>query len=166
MLLKYYAFPIVLNIAQVYIFSFQIDKIAAPTQASIRQSTTGSRNPEKLIRCAKIRTDENESLTKVPQSRRWWSETTRHLTNIRENLVQKKILPPINKNNLHTKTFTNTLIQATCKIDELVAKSSENFSIPIHPRLRLTRKSHGPEKILLPVKVTIVEFPGEIRRAW
>lgn len=98
----------------------------------------------------------------MPQSRRWWTETTRHLTNLRTSLVKQKILPPLCKKHNVPKTFVTTLVHSTKKIDEIAARGTKTGSnIPIYPKLRLSRpnKYKKVNKIQVPVTVTLLEFP-------
>lgn len=134
-----------------------MDRIAAPTLASTLHMIHQQAEISECPRCC----DEVNNTIKVPQSRRWWTETTRHLTNLRTSLVKQKILPsPCKKHNV-TKTFVNTLMHSTKKIDEIVAKSTKVSNIPVYPRLRLSRtnKYNRDNKIPVPVTVTLLQFP-------
>lgn len=134
----------------------QMDRIAAPTLSS---SMHMAKTRQEVGECPKCCEEANNAI-KVPQSRRWWSETTRHLTNLRTSLVKQKILPaPCKKHGNVTKTFVTTLVHSTKKIDEIVAKSSKTSNIPIYPKLRLTRPKHTESKIPVPVTVHLLQFP-------
>ncbi|KAF5286026.1 hypothetical protein FQA39_LY16468 [Lamprigera yunnana] len=119
----------------------QIERIAAPTEASsIKQFQAV---PSEGQPCRKVKKEEDKTNSKVPQSRRWWTETTQHLTNLRQSLIHQNILPNIKK--ASSQPFFKTL-KRSFKIDEIVAKSSENNKIPVFPRLRLTRNIHKYQK--------------------
>lgn len=136
-------------------FFFQLERIAAPTQASVRHSVL-SRDLEE---CYKHRMEENVK-QKVPQYRRWWRETTRHLEELRTSLVRQKILPPSNKKfgNFSRKINNDSkLRECTSKIDEIVANSSKNSNIPVFPRLRLTKDKNCNTRV--PVSITVLNFP-------
>lgn len=104
-----------------------------------------------------------ENITKkVPQYRRWWRETTRHLEELRTSLVKQKILPSSNKKvGTFGRKYNNesTLKERTSKIDEIVANSSKNSNIPVFPRLRLTKDKMSNTRI--PVSITVLNFPAK-----
>lgn len=138
---------------------FQFDRIAAPTQSSILHAMHKNHEGDikECPRC--VLASQENPLTKVPQSRRWWNETTQHLTNLRTTLIKKKILPSPNKRQTTSKLFVNSLVHSTKRIDEIVAKSSVNLNIPIYPKLKLSRPKKHKNKVQVPIAVTLVQFP-------
>ncbi|KAB0801885.1 hypothetical protein PPYR_04071 [Photinus pyralis] len=133
-----------------------IDRISAPTQASIRQFKPSQSS---IPPCPKNQKEQDQSsASKVPQTRRWWSETARHLANLRQTLVNKNVLPNAKKP-IRVIVKHPDKVHSNLTIDELAAKSSQNNKIPLFPRLRLTRNLQRFDKTPLPVTVTLVKFP-------
>ncbi|KAF5286182.1 hypothetical protein FQR65_LT12940 [Abscondita terminalis] len=133
-----------------------MDRIVAPTHSSSMKHTTciGELQP-----CPKMKREENLTLHKVPQSRRWWTETTQHIKKLRQALIHKNILSNAKQTNSdHPLLKSKRCSLNNLKIDEIVAKSSECYKIPVFPRLRLTRNASKYKKIPLPVSITFVQF--------
>ncbi|KAK4883650.1 hypothetical protein RN001_006969 [Aquatica leii] len=144
----------------------QIERIAAPTQSS--SNRTFQSCCSELQPCPKVQKEEDTTIPKVPQSRRWWTETTQHLKNLKQSLVHKNIVSNVKL------SFSQPLPNAkkhslkSLQIDEIVAKSSEGYKIPIFPRLRLTRNTRL-EKIPLPtmgILTSVVEEMSSVTRKW
>lgn len=158
MVTSLYSIKIYIKTKVICLFFLQIERIAAPTLASVRHSKF-EEDPDE---CPKKQT-EDDLQSKVPQSRRWWNETAHHLKGLRSSLVRQKILPPIvqssSTNQQCAKSFVNTLIHKTCKIDEIVANSTKSSSVPVFPKLHLTRVKPRRPQHRCPVTVTILQFP-------
>ncbi|KAK5649894.1 hypothetical protein RI129_000923 [Pyrocoelia pectoralis] len=130
----------------------EIERIAAPTQASTRQFQSSQTI---IPPCPRNQEEQDQSaISKVPQSRRWWTETARHLTNLRQTLVNKNVVPNVKKP-LHHHVSKHSHLT----VDEIVAKTSQNNRIPLFPKLRLTRNLQRHDKTPLPVSVTLIKFP-------
>nr|XP_022919919.1 uncharacterized protein LOC111428573 isoform X2 [Onthophagus taurus] len=156
----------------------EIERIAAPTLASIQHSKACTfstcqhcmRHSKDLWECNYP--TKRPSTTSTP-AKQWWSETTRHLTNLRTSLVKQKVLPPKqipqkqqSATSTTSKAIANTFIHTTQRIDEIVAKTSKSScAIPLYPKLRLTRKPNRKDKVPCPMTVTFVKFNGTGHRA-
>lgn len=144
------------------------------------------------VPCEKSSTQAGPANAKVSQPRRWWAETTRHITNLRMSVSKQKLpvhtlakgddnAPNIvanNNNNTipnsksttttdkqlkhedHVQKFVNRLLVKGGKVDEVAARSRRNpHTIPVHPKLRLSRLDKCEAKVPVPVAVTLVTFP-------
>lgn len=99
----------------------------------------------------------------ISQSKKWWQETTRHISNLKTSLVKQKILPPMEKRRSSVKPTAKTIVHAfihsTQRVDEIAARNnSKNINIPVFPKLRLTRKPTKKDKVPCPITVTLVRF--------
>lgn len=99
----------------------------------------------------------------MSQSKKWWQETTRHISNLKTSLVKQKILPPMEKrrNSIKptAKSIVHAFIHSTQRVDEIAARNNaKDLNIPVFPKLRLTRKPTKKDKVPCPITVTLVRF--------
>ena len=139
-----------------------MDRITAPTLSSIghAKSTPSYGN---VCECCLKRSKEADYRPKCSQSKRWWCETTRHITNLKSSLIRKKMIPRSNtvgeQGSLTTRSIVDNVFRSTRKVDEIAASvAADKSKIPIFPRLRLSRNSEKKEKVACPMTVTYVQF--------
>lgn len=128
----------------------EVTRIAAPTHAFLRHTKDCD-----IERCCRCRLDEDEFKERPSIYKQWWSETTRHIISLRSNLIKNKVIPT-KKSKIDAKFVVDSFVTNYKKVDEIVAKSSRS-SIPIFPKLKLTRE-HKVQKVQMQLPVTTVKF--------
>ncbi|CAH1971251.1 unnamed protein product [Acanthoscelides obtectus] len=133
----------------------EIDRIAAPTHTFLRHSQQTN-----IECCHKLETIEEDARVQSSLYRQWWKETTRHIRDLKKNLVKKKIVPVHDMPNTNVKSVVDSW-NHLYRVDEIVKHANVKNRIPVYPKLKLKRIAKSV-KVQVPLTVTSVEFlPAE-----
>ncbi|KAL1505818.1 hypothetical protein ABEB36_005292 [Hypothenemus hampei] len=132
----------------------EIERIAAPTHTFL------SHIKHNIQHCPRCQLERENMRFTTSQYKKWWSESARHVIDLKKYLVRHKLLPSQKITQLDQKQIASSLIggNQSRKIDEIAMKYNGGSKFPIFPKLRLSRESKSV-KIQVPVAVNTVEFP-------
>ncbi|XP_066259215.1 uncharacterized protein [Euwallacea similis] len=132
----------------------EIDRIAAPTHTFLSHIT------HDIQLCRRCQLEQDNMRVPTSQYKRWWSESARHIIELKKYMIKHKILPSQRITQITGKQIVNSFMASwqISKLDEIAAKNNENAKFPIFPKLRLSRDNKFV-KMQVPVAITTVEFP-------
>lgn len=150
--------------------SFEVERIAAPTHASVMRSSTRCKTATEqgiIASCAKHHPD-NDKMKDSP-AKLWWAETTRYLTLMKKSLIRQKVIMNNNGPKMLTALDPNRqnqkIIDDIRNIDEILGCVERNkkvgTNIPYYPKLRLTREHVKIEKKPFPIFIKNVHLPWD-----
>lgn len=137
----------------------EVDRIAAPTHAFLQHMDITC---HECKRCKLLREQQAEDEAKSNRPyKKWWCETTRYISDLKESLVKQKIIPSVDKKSRdHKAAAVRKITRSNFQIDELAAKHNKNRQVPVHPKLKLPRE-RVLDKVAMSLPVTLLTLSVE-----